>query len=308
MRILVIGSTGVIGRRVVPLLLQAGHTVTAVGRSDAARRSLAAAGARPVTLDIFDRHAATRAAEGHDALVNLATRIPAGPVRPFLPGAWKATDRIRREGAATLAAAARDSGVGRYVQESFAGIYEDGGDRWLDESSPVRPARYNRTVLDAERAAEAFTSGGGVGVALRFGFFYGPGDGFTATVIRAVRKGVFPLFGRPDAYTAQIHHDDAAAAVVAALGVPAGIYNVADDEPMTRRDFADALAGMLGVAPPRLLPPWMARLGGSVGEMLARSIRLSNGKLRAASEWLPRYPSADLGWRALAPVEDARPS
>ena len=104
MRILLIGATGAIGRRVMPLLLQAGHAVTAVGRSEAARNAVAAAGATPIALDIFDRRAAAKAAAGHEVLIDLATKIPTGPIRPFLPAAWKPNDRVRREGSAVLRA------------------------------------------------------------------------------------------------------------------------------------------------------------------------------------------------------------
>jgi nucleoside-diphosphate-sugar epimerase len=128
--------------------------------------------------------------------------------------------------------------VTRYVQESFAPVYPDCGDRWIDESVPIRPARYNRGVADAEAAALSFPGG----VVLRFGYFYGPDRDFTRDMIAMVRRGWSPLPGRPEAYTSPVSHDDAADAVVAALDVLAGIYNVVDDEPVTHRDFAGSLA------------------------------------------------------------------
>ncbi len=91
-------------------------------------------------------------------------------------------------------------------------------------------------------------------------------------------------------------HDDAATAVVAALGLPAGVYNVADDEPLRRRELFDSLAATLGVAPPRTSADLDDPLIGSLGETLARSERITNRKLREASSWWPRYPSAREGW------------
>ena len=70
--------------------------------------------------------------------------------------------------------------------------------------------------------------------------------------------------------------DDAAAAVVASLSAPAGLYNVGDDEPVTRRDFFAALAGALGVRPPRIAPAGLAKLGGAKASVLVRSQRVSN--------------------------------
>ena len=72
-----------------------------------------------------------------------------------------------------------------------------------------------------------------------------------------------------------------------------------DDEPLRRREFFDSLAGVLGVAPPRLPPPWLKYLFGSLGEMLARSLRIPNRKLRDACGWAPRYPSMREGWPAV---------
>ncbi len=297
MRVFVAGATGVIGRRAVPLMAQAGHEVTGLARSAASTAALERAGARAMRVDLFDAEAVRRAVSGHDAVVNLATHVPPGS-RTFLPGAWHETDRIRTIAAANLADAAIAGGAGRMLQESFAPIYERGGDRWIDEQWPMRPARYNRTVLDAERACARVTEAGGAGVALRFAYFYGPDSEFTRQLISLVRHGWTPPLGAPDAYFSSLAHDDAATAVVAALAVPAGIYNVVDDEPLRRRALVDSVAATLGAAPPRMPPAWILRLLGPVGETLARSLRISNRKLRQLGAWAPRYPSAREGWRA----------
>jgi nucleoside-diphosphate-sugar epimerase len=110
-------------------------------------------------------------------------------------------------------------------------------------------------------------------------------------MIPIVRTGWSPLPGSPESFVSPVSHDDAATAVVAALGVPAGVYNVTDDEPVRRREFVDVLAGALGVGEPRFGPAWLAHLGGSLGELLSRSLRISNRKLREASGWAPAYPS-----------------
>ena len=304
MNVFVTGATGVIGRRVVPLLTAAGHAVTAVARSPEKRAVLERVGAAALDVDLFAPAAVRAAVAGHDVVVNLATRIPPSN-RAFLTRAWRENDRLRREASATLADAARAAGAERFVQESFAPIYPDRGEAWIDEAMLPAPAPHSRTSLDAEASAVRFSAGGGAGVVLRFGFFYGPDGAFARDTIQAVRRGLAPTLGRADDFVPSIHHDDAASAVVAALGLPAGIYNVVDDEPMRRRAFFDALAEALGVGPPRLLPAWLVPFTGSVGKTLARSLRISNGKLRQASGWAPRYPSAREGWRA-AVQEQAR--
>jgi nucleoside-diphosphate-sugar epimerase len=185
------------------------------------------------------------------------------------------------------------------VQESFAPIYANGGDSWLDESSVVHPVRYNRSVLDAEANAERMTLAGRVGVVLRFGMFYGVDDPPTELLIGGVRHGIFPLIGAPDAYVSFIEHGDAASAVIAALSVPAGIYDAVDDEPLRRRDLAEAIAKTLGKRPPRFLPERLARVTGSIGETSARSLRISNRKLRQMSDFSPRYRNAADGMAAI---------
>ena len=294
MRIFVTGATGVIGRRAVPLLIHDGHAVTAVGRSAEKRSALEQLGASPVDLDLFDRGALERAIAGHDAVVNLATHMPSSTFRMMFRSQWRENDRVRREGSRAIVEAALAAGVPRIIQESFGLIYPDSGAEWVDERTPVSPAPYNVSTVDAERSTERFTASGGVGVVLRFAALYGPDD-FALEMLGFVRKGWSPL-PRPEAYYSSVTQDDAATAVVAALGVPAGIYNVVDDEPLTRRDFVDAMASAIGAKPPRFGPAWTAHLMGAVGELMSRSERISNAKLRAASGWAPRWTSARMGW------------
>lgn len=293
--IFVTGATGVIGQRAVPELVRRGFRVTAVGRSAEKRAQLESKGARAVALDMFDAESARAALRGHDTVINLATHIPPSTFRTLFRREWRENDRIRREGSATLVNAAIASGVNRFIQESFAPIYEDGGDRWIDESWPVRPVAYNMSVLDAERSAKRFTESGGAGVVLRFGAFYGA-DAIMRDLLGVVRRGWSPVPGRAGAYWSSISHEDAAAAVVAALTVPAGVYNICDDEPVTRRELANTLAATIGAKPPRLLPTSLTRLGGSLMELGSRSQRMSNAAFKRATAWTPRLRSVREGF------------
>jgi 2-alkyl-3-oxoalkanoate reductase len=306
--VLVTGATGVVGRLAIPKLLERGYRVTAVGRTAAKRDELTALGAEAIALDMFDLDAARRAMAGHDAVINLATHMPASTLRMLLPWSWRENDRVRRDGSAVLVHAALHAGVSRFIQESFAPIYEDGGTQWIDEGWPQRPTPYNRTVLDAERSAAQFTAAGRTGVVLRFAGFYGP-DALLGDLIAVVRRGWGPLPGRADAYWSAVSHEDAASALVAALEVPAGAYNVCDDEPLTRREWADVLADAAGAPRPKLLPPWMALLGGATMELLSRSQRMTNARLKAVSRWSPRWRSARDGVRAAVRTRlDAEPA
>jgi nucleoside-diphosphate-sugar epimerase len=99
---------------------------------------------------------------------------------------------------------------------------------------------------------------------------------------------------------------EAAGAVFAALALPAGTYDVVDDEPLVRSVYFGLLAQELGVPPPKLQPASMMRVFGSLGELLARSQRISNRRLRKATGWAPAYPSMREGWRAVLDAREPR--
>jgi len=304
MRIFVTGATGVVGRRAVPMLVADGHQVTAAGRTPEKRAGLERAGAKAIDVDLFNRDALLAALAGQQVIINLATHIPPTS-QLFMPGAWHETDRLRRKASVNLVEAAMGGGAERFIQESFALTYPDRGDEWIEEDTPVRASPYNRSVLVAEASAQRFNTDRTFGVVLRFAAFYGPDSPQTQDMIRYVRGGWAPLPGSPRGFMSSVAHDDAATAVVAALGLRAGIYNVIDDEPLRRREYFDSLAGALGVAPPKLLPAWTKFLMGSLGETLARSLRISNRKLRGESNWRPKYPSVRQGWPAVVEASPA---
>jgi len=87
--------------------------------------------------------------------------------------------------------------------------------------------------------------------------------------------------------------------VVAALAVPAGTYNVGDDEPLTKQEYADALGAALGKRPWVNAPGRLARFAGKQSDLMSRSQRVSNAKFKAASGWAPTYPSAREGWKEI---------
>ena len=295
MKIFLAGATGVIGTRALALLVAAGHDVTAIARSDEKADAVRRAGATPVRVDLFDAAALESAVAGHEVVCNLATHIPT-PSRSLVPGAWSENDRIRTEGVHNLVDAALAGGVGRFIQESLAFVYADGGSDWLDEDAPIAAGPPTASSRRAEESVARFTAGGGNGVVLRFGYFYAPDSIHTRRQLQAARQGIAAAVGPPQAYQPVIHADDAAAAVVAALAAPAGVYNIVEDRPGTRTEIAAAMADALGVAPlwvpPKtpVLPP-IAFMGFSQ--------RVSNRRFREATGWAPAYPSPREGWAAV---------
>ena len=295
MRVFVAGATGVLGKRAVRRLVEAGHDVTGVARGDEKAKLLEGLGATPVQIDLFDAEAVRKAVAGHDVVCNLATSIP--PTAKAARGsAWSDNDRIRREASQHLVDGALATGAGRFVQEAITFVYADAGERWIDEDGPLDVPAHARSTLDAQAHTERFTASGGTGVVLRFGLFYGPDSHHTIDAVRMARRRLAATFGRRDAYLSSITTDDAATAVVAALGSTSGVYNAVDDEPLTRREHFGVLAHALGVGAPRFAPAVARKLGGSKTELLARSQRVSNERFKKATGWAPEYPSAREGW------------
>jgi UDP-glucose 4-epimerase len=287
--IVITGSTGVIGRRAVRELLAAGYGVTGVTRSPRGRERLESLGARTVEAEVFDAASLRRAVDGADAVVNLLTHVPSAQ-RMADPSAWAENDRLRTEASAAIASAARTAGVKRLVQESIAFVYADGGDAWLDEDSPVVGGGITTTALTAERNARELFDGDTV--VLRFGLFMGPDSGSTRAALEAARAGSSIAVGPPEAYRPTLWLDDAAAAIAAALRVPAGTYNVVDAEPPTNAEIDAALAAAVGVEALRTRVPQDGPL--------ARSQRVSSRRLREASSWAPRLRAGTEIWDRIA--------
>jgi nucleoside-diphosphate-sugar epimerase len=290
MRVAVTGATGVIGRRVIPRLLAGGHEVTAIVRPESKHH--AADASRAVRASLFDRSQLAAAFARQDAVINLATHIPTAMTAMMSRSGWRENDRIRSEGARNVSETASEAGVRTVIQESFGLAYPSMGDAWVDERIPLAAVGNCATVPDAEAAVAGFTRRGGRGVALRFAGLYGPDASQTRLMAKSVSWHWVPLPGKPSSYFSSLSHDDAATAVVAALSAPAGVYNVADNEPMTRKAFFDVIAATLHVRSPHFLPEWTAAFMGIVGPVLTRSIRLSNAKFRQATGWAPSAPSA----------------
>jgi nucleoside-diphosphate-sugar epimerase len=305
MNVFVVGGTGAIGGHAVPALVRAGHAVTALARTPEKAAQLSKQGASPITVSIFDQAALTEAFKGHDAVINIASAIP--PTSKFIQTkAWADNNRVRKEGSATLVDAAIAAGVGRVVQESVSMIYPGRGAAWINEECAPDNFPMAQANLAAEASANRFSAAGGAGVVLRFGWFYGPGATHSEEFFALARRHIVIMMGPPNSYVSSIHVADGGAAVVAALAVPAGTYNVVDNEPLTKRRYADALAAAAGKAAWLRVPGRAALLLGDRSTSLTRSLRVSNTRFREASGWTPMYPSAREGWIATAEVLEKR--
>jgi nucleoside-diphosphate-sugar epimerase len=210
MRLLVTGGTGVLGRALQAAAEDAGHELVAPRHQD---------------LDLFDDSAVADRMHDVDGVLHLATRV-----RPLdllsEPGAWQENDRLRTEASRILVDAAIAADAQVYVQPSVAFVYPPEGP--VSEDTPVGDvAPILRSALAAEQETERFARAGGRGVVLRLGLLDGPGTG---------DYGPLAEFG------ATLHAADAGRALLAALSLPSGIYNVCrDGERVSNERFTQAV-------------------------------------------------------------------
>jgi len=308
MKVFIAGATGVVGTRLVPTLVERGHTVTAMTRTPAKAERLRAQGATPAVLDALDASAVKEAvveAEPEVVVVQL-TAIPAVLDFRHFDVQFEPTNRLRTIGTDNLVAAATAVGARRMVAQSYAAWpYERCGGPVKTEEDPfdTDPPAKVRPTLDALKHLESAVLGSGLEpMVLRYGGFYGPGTSLNrgSPMIEMVRRRRIPIVGSGAGVWSFAHADDVASATAIAVerGEP-GIYNVTDDEPAAVRDWLPLLADALGAPKPRHVPVWLARLlVGEAGVVMMTDIRgASNAKVKRELGWTPRYPSWREGFR-----------
>jgi nucleoside-diphosphate-sugar epimerase len=193
-RIYLAGATGVIGRRLVPLLVDAGYTVGAMTRSSENATWLSALGAEPIVCDVFDRAGLAAAVKSFspDVVLHELTDLPDS--FEDIPKAQLLNARIREEGTRNLIDAIDGLSQARIVAQSIAWATDPG-------SGAEAVAYLERAVLAAS------------GVVLRYGAFYGPGTYYEGEIPPAPRVDI----------------DTAAARTVESLDAPSGIVTIVDD-------------------------------------------------------------------------------
>jgi nucleoside-diphosphate-sugar epimerase len=273
MKILVVGSTGVLGKHVVPRLLERGHQVRTVARRAEQVKQLQRLGVDASLGDILDAESMKRVATGCEVALHLATAIP----KPGGSQDWTPNDRIRREGTTNLLTACHHAGVRRYVQQSTCFLYRYQSGSLADEMTPLEANPFLQSTLDMEELVQTSSLEWCI---LRGGFFYGSST-FEDAWREALRQGALQLPGDGSGHLSLIHQVDMATAVVLAAEKAAArsIYNVVDDRPVTYKELFEYMAVLVDGPSPApggatFLPPFACR----------------NERLKALG-WVPVYPS-----------------
>jgi nucleoside-diphosphate-sugar epimerase len=255
---------GYLGRRVAARWVTAGRRVAALTRRNAA--ALAALGVEPIPGDILDPDSLRRIPAARTVLYAVGMDRGQGQTmrEVYVHGLGHVLDTLPRPE--------------RFVYVSSTGVYGQADGGWIDETAPTEPREESgQVVLEAEGLLRAKLPGA---VVLRFAGIYGPD--------RLLRKQPLlkgePLVGDADKWLNLIHVDDGAGAVLAAdaHGTPGETYHVADDEPVSRRNFYTLLAELLSA------PPAAFEVRHEPG---AANRRVSNRKARERLGWAPRFPS-----------------
>jgi nucleoside-diphosphate-sugar epimerase len=308
MKILVAGGTGAIGRALMTEMLAKGHELVAVTRSREKAQALAGHGIEPAVADVFDADAVkvvvSRAKP--EIVIEQLTALPRTYTRQSLAAAADFNARLRLDGGANVLAAAQAAGVRRYLRQSI-GFWAAPGSGLADEATPLAFDAAPAVAADARVVTELEDRllGNRIveGIAMRYGFFYGPGTWFNpeGDVARQVREQQFPIVGDGQGVWSWLHIEDAAMATVAAAerGNP-GVYLIANDQPLAVRDWLPAFARWLNAPPPPHLPvDEVLRTNGADAVYYGTRMRgISNAKAKRELMFQPR----PLEWVDTAPV------
>jgi nucleoside-diphosphate-sugar epimerase len=296
MRVFVAGASGAIGEPLIAELLKQGHSVAGMTTSETRAAFLEGQGASAAIVDAFDAVAVEAALRRSKAeiVIDELTSLPQDP--SDMPEYAAGDRKLRLEGGDNLFRAAIATGVRRYLQQSSGFFLKATEGTLADESSPLDVTASSGVAASArtykELEARLFSSDAIEGVALRYGFFYGPKTWYHpgGSAAEMVMRQQDPVIGMGQGVSSFVHIHDAAIATVAALTADAGTYNLVDDDPSPQSIWLTAFARFLGApAPPHISEAEAKAVAGDDAVYYATKLSgASNAKAKRLLGWKPR--------------------
>ncbi len=274
MKIFVTGATGKVGSRLVPYLLKQGHAVRILVRNAERASALKEQGAEVVLGDLLDNQDLTEAIRGIDAVVHAAAQFRGGVSEEI-------SRSLNLDATVTLARAALEAGVTRFVFTSTSNVYRDlDVDRPCREDDVLVPAKevYPKTKIAAEEALLQLYREQGLDIRiLRLAFVYGDHDPHIEETLP------YMINWNPLKKLSMVHHADVSQALLLAASTPSvssRIYNVADDKPITIGELYKLQGG------PEQVPTKDGWLMSNLWELTVDTARI-----KKELNFQPQYPS-----------------
>lgn len=297
MKILVAGASGAIGQPLINYLIKDGHDVYGITQSKEKAQILAGKGAKPVILNVLDRESVFSSLDNirPDIIIDMLTSLPKEYTPEAMEQAAESNARIRLEGGANLQSAAEKFGTKRYIVQS-CGFWYAPGIGLADENTPFAFDATSGIAAGCQVYSSieqrVLQSSHLEGVALRFGFFYGPGTWFyhNGNVAEQIAKRQFPIIGKGEGIWNFVHIEDAAKAATAAVYSYPGAYNIVNDRPVAMREWLPAFARYLGAPAPHWITEEAGlKQKGEISVYYATKLRgASNAKAKQVFNFQPR--------------------
>ncbi|MDH5403021.1 MAG: NAD(P)-dependent oxidoreductase [Candidatus Heimdallarchaeota archaeon] len=303
MKCFIAGGTGVLGKRLVALLIDNGHEVGVLSRSKEKSEFISSLGAIPIEVNLFDKAKLIEATSGYEIFIHTATSIP--KKSKVQPTDWEMNSKIRIEGTQNLISAAQTHKAKLYIQQSIIFHYGHRNGDWVDEDTEItnpypvytKPnkswQKVNNITLEMENiVTNAMKHFHLPAVILRCGWFYS----HDSSNLSFIADGGMPIVGGGNAFWNMITIDDAAQAFYLAVSnyqkVAGATINIVDDEPVKIKDFI-TFATQSNGKHPKKINPYMYKLikGNQSLNFVMNSVRVKNIKAKSLLEWKPKYPT-----------------
>jgi nucleoside-diphosphate-sugar epimerase len=288
-KVLILGGTGLLGSYLVPKLLERDYSVSVLSRNPTAVSELENQGVDGILGDLLEPEKFVTSLTPHDAVVSIAMPLEFGRMsgKKF---------KIMTERTTKFTQTALD--IGRKLDcpiiFTLGTSYRTGPGEVADETWPIERIGLTLAGVEGERLIQEAGAEGHPIIQMIPGQIYGPG-GMFLEMYKMLKSGRFGVVGKGDNRVPRIHVEDCAEAYVLALEKMSvnESFIIADDTPVTMREFMEYMASLVGMDKIRTIPRIMARI--VMGKLLLETIGIdcvvSNAKLKRVLGWEPKYPS-----------------